>query len=57
MKILSEIIIKSFSGEWGSECIETDLCVNVIRTTNMRNDGSLNLENTIMREIDKEKIR
>lgn len=49
---LKNIIEKPITGEWGTE---GDL-VNVLRTTNFRNDGTLDFENVVTRDISKSKI-
>jgi len=50
---LGEVIEKPISGEWGEGEGET----YVLRTTNFRNDGSLNFENVVRRNISEKKIR
>ncbi len=49
---LKNIIVKPFSGEWGDGVGN----VNVIRTTNFNNDGSLNLKDVVRRNIKIEKV-
>jgi type I restriction enzyme S subunit len=49
---LKEVINKPISGEWGDG--EGD--INVIRTTNFTNDGKLDLDEVVQRNIDSKKI-
>lgn len=52
---LAELISDKFSGEWGTEgTLENG--VKVIRTANFRNDGLINFNNVVYREINKKKI-
>jgi type I restriction enzyme S subunit len=50
---LGDVIFKPISGEWGDGEGET----SVLRTTNFRNDGRLNFENVVKRNIPEKKIR
>ena len=50
--VLKDIIEKPITGEWGSE---GDL-VKVLRTTNFRNDGTLDFGKVVKRDIPKTKI-
>jgi type I restriction enzyme S subunit len=49
---LKNVIHKPLSGEWGDTVGET----NVLRTTNFTNDGKLNLDEIVKRNIDSKKI-
>ena len=49
---LKNVIHKPLSGEWGDTVGET----NVLRTTNFTNDGKLNLDEVVKRNIDSKKI-
>ncbi len=50
---LKDIIDKPITREWGSE----GDCVNILRTTNFRNDGTLDFENVVKRDISKSKVK
>jgi type I restriction enzyme S subunit len=49
---LIDVIHKPISGEWG----EGEGAINVIRTTNFTNDGRLDLNEVVQRNIDSKKI-
>ena len=49
---LKNVIHKPLSGEWGDGEGET----NILRTTNFRNDGKIDLTEVVKRNIDKKKI-
>ena len=49
---LKKIIDGPFSGEWGN----SEGTINVLRTTNFNNDGSLNLSEVVKRNISEKKI-
>ncbi len=50
---LKEIIEKPVSGEWG----DMEGNTSILRTTNFRNDGTLNFDNVVKRNISEKKIR
>ena len=50
---LGDVIEKPVSGEWG----DGEGATTVLRTTNFRNDGSLDLVNVVKRNIPEKKIR
>ena len=52
---LSEFISFSCPGEWGKEDVD-GTGINVIRTTNFRNDGHLDLSDVVTRNIESKKI-
>jgi type I restriction enzyme S subunit len=49
---LKNVIYKPLSGEWGDGEGET----NILRTTNFTNDGKLNLDEVVTRNIELKKI-
>lgn len=52
---IKDLIAEQISGEWGDEPKKGE-GVFVIRTTNFQNDGKLNLEEVVKREIPEKKI-
>lgn len=52
---IKSLIKKNISGEWGNDPID-DNAIKVIRTANFTNSGVLNLENIVLRNIDREKV-
>jgi len=54
-QIIDNTIENIFSGEWGEECIDKN-GVSVIRTTNFTNDGIINFNNIIKRNVKEDKI-
>ncbi len=52
---INDLIAEKISGEWGKEPIKGE-GVYVIRTTNFLNNGKLNLEQVVRREISSKKI-
>lgn len=55
-KPLAQLISKSFPGEWGLED-KTGNGIKVIRTTNITNDGTLDLTETVTRNISDTKLQ
>lgn len=55
-KPLAQLISKSFPGEWGLED-KTENGIKVIRTTNITNDGTLDLTETVTRNISDTKLQ
>ena len=56
---IEEVFKKVISGEWGEENIEdSENTVYIIRTTNFKNDGSIDIKEkeVIKRKIEKNKI-
>ncbi|MGI4751049.1 MAG: hypothetical protein ACRYFB_10460 [Janthinobacterium lividum] len=49
---LTTLIDKPLSGEWGNDGGE----INVLRTTNFRNDGTLDFSNVVKRDIPAKKV-
>jgi type I restriction enzyme S subunit len=49
---IEDLIYKPISGEWGDDVGD----VNVLRTTNFNNDGTLNLSEVVKRSIDLSKV-
>ncbi|MEJ7778679.1 MAG: restriction endonuclease subunit S [Daejeonella sp.] len=49
---VEDLIYKPLSGEWGDDIGE----INVLRTTNFNNDGTLNLSEVVKRSIDSSKV-
>ncbi|MCU4177314.1 restriction endonuclease subunit S [Carboxylicivirga sp. N1Y90] len=49
---LQELIEKPITGEWGSE----GEVINVLRTTNFNNDGTLSFDNVVKRDIAQKKV-
>ena len=49
---IEDLIYKPISGEWGDDVGE----INVLRTTNFNNDGTLNLSEVVKRSIDLSKV-
>lgn len=49
---VESLIHKPISGEWGNDVGE----INVLRTTNFNNDGTLNLSEVVKRSIDSSKV-
>ena len=54
-QIINNTIENIFSGEWGEECTDND-CVSVLRTTNFTNDGIINYNYTIKRNVKEDKV-
>lgn len=52
---LEELITDKISGEWGNEGTP-ETGVKVIRTTNFTNEGVINFDNIVYREIDPKKV-
>ena len=53
---LGDIVKKTITGEWGAE-IKNDINdIYVIRTADFNNDGTINYENILKRNIKKDKI-
>lgn len=52
---INDLIADKISGEWGTDPISTN-AVNIIRTTNFTNEGKLNLNNVVKRNIPQSKI-
>jgi type I restriction enzyme S subunit len=52
---LKGLILNHFAGDWGSEGNEES--TKVIRSTNLTNDGSLNLQNVAMRSLKGDKAK
>ena len=49
---LTALIDKPLSGEWGNDIGE----INILRTTNFRNDGTLDFSNVVKRDIPAKKV-
>lgn len=56
--LLKNLIYKPISGEWGKEINKEkdENIVKVIRTANFTNDGTINYNDIVLRNIDKEKV-
>ena len=50
---LLDITGKAISGEWGTDCDHQD-GIPVLRTTNFRNNGTINYDNVVIRNIIKD---
>ena len=51
---LEDVVKKTITGEWGTE-IKNDINdIHVIRTADFNNDGTINYENILKRNIKKE---
>ena len=53
IKCIDEVLIEKMSGEWDTEAIDGD-GIHVLRTTNFTNEGKLNLNDVIRRNVPKE---
>lgn len=53
---LNDIVKVNQSGEWGTELKEGEIGTKVIRTADFNNDGSINYDNVIFRNIQQKKI-
>ncbi|MGO1470234.1 MAG: restriction endonuclease subunit S [Tissierella sp.] len=58
IKVLEELIYKPMSGEWGTELKgqEDENIIKVIRTANFTNEGIINYENIVCRNISSSKV-
>ncbi len=52
---ISNVISRKISGEWGKEATSDD-AVFVIRTANFRNDGKIQFDNLVKRDVDQKKV-
>lgn len=53
---IKDVLQVSFSGEWGKEDLDNS-GVKVLRTTNFKNNGSLDYTNIVTRDIDEDKLK
>ena len=53
---LGDVFERQITGEWGSECLETETGTNILRTTNFTSDGVINYNNVVVRSIEKSKV-
>ncbi|MEG2842812.1 MAG: hypothetical protein RR900_04960, partial [Ruthenibacterium sp.] len=53
---LRELFSNQITGEWGTECKDTDVKTPVLRTTNFTAIGEINYENIACRNISAKKI-
>ena len=53
---LNDIVKVNQSGEWGTGLKEGEIGTKVIRTADFNNDGSINYDNVIFRNIQQKKI-
>ena len=53
---LEELIEKTITGEWGTDVKENDIGVKVIRTADFNNDGTINYDKVVNRNIDNKKV-
>lgn len=54
--IIDDTLINKISGEWGKECEDENEGVYVLRTTNFTNQGKLNLDEVVKRNIEEKKV-
>jgi len=50
--VLKDIVEKPITGEWGTE----GGTVKILRTTNFTNNGYINYENVVLRDIEQKKL-
>lgn len=53
---LGDVFERQITGEWGSECLETETGTNILRTTNFTSDGVINYNHVVVRSIEKSKV-
>lgn len=53
---INELIVEKITGEWGDEPVK-DEGVNVLRTTNFTNMGTIDYYKLVKREVDKSKVQ
>ena len=53
---LEELIEKTITGEWGTDLKENEIGTKVIRTADFNNDGTINYDKVVSRNIENKKI-
>ena len=53
---LEELIEKTITGEWGTDLKENEIGTKVIRTADFNNDGTINYDKVVKRNIENKKI-
>lgn len=53
---LGDVVEESITGEWGAECIDSEVGTKILRTTNFTNVGKINYNNVIVRKIPFSKV-
>lgn len=56
MARLKDILEDTITGEWGTECLQEETGVKVLRTTNFTNTGNIDYSNVVLRNISSQKI-
>ena len=56
MARLKDILEDTITGEWGTECLQEETGVKVLRTTNFTNTGIIDYSNVVLRNISSQKI-